>query len=181
MKSGHAEQCELLDLPDFKAMADQHTARFSLDRVYRYTLTRRWATTGGMCNFLMLNPSTADESKNDPTVTKIVGFAKRWGYAGLVVTNLFAFRATDPKAMMCASEPVGPFNDAAILESAQSAALVVCAWGRNGSFMGRSDVVRRLLQGYDITLHSLALTKAGQPVHPLYQPNSRSPQPWHVA
>src|SRR3954469_17706712 len=90
-------------------------ARFSADGLYRYALWRVWDADRGLCNFLMLNPSTADETVNDPTVARCARRARSWGYGGLVVTNLFAFRATDPSGLRAAPDPVGPEDDAAIV------------------------------------------------------------------
>ena len=172
-----AEQIEWLDLPDFKAMGEHKDATFSPCRTWRYQLRRRWSL-GPWCNFLMLNPSTADETVNDPTVTRAERFARRWAYGGLIVTNLFAFRATDPQVMRAAADPVGPENDAAILAAAKASGLVLCAWGNHGGFLRRGEQVRRLLEAEGVALHVLMLTGMRQPVHPLYQPNSRRPIPW---
>lgn len=123
--------------------------------------------------FLMLNPSTADESKNDPTVERCERWARSWGYGGLLVCNLFAFRATDPIDMKAARDPVGPDNDAAILECADRAGKVICGWGNHGGHLGRSSAVRKALAWKE--LHCLRITQAGEPQHPLYLPNDIKP------
>jgi hypothetical protein len=148
------------------------TATFSDDRVYRYTLTRRWDDRT-LCNFLMLNPSTADEHVEDPTVRRCMGFAEAWGYGGLIVTNIFAFRSTDPEALYKVADPVGPGNDYDIIESAKRCALTVCAWGDHGQFMGRGNAVRALLVAAGIAARCLGKNGSGEPQHPLYIPNSR--------
>lgn len=142
-------------------------AVFSRDRQYRYALTRRWKP-GPMVEFLMLNPSTADAFKLDPTVNKCCTWARQWGAGGVLVRNIFAVRATDPKVMRKHPEPVGSLNDAAILDSKTwPVSYTVCAWGANGEFMGRGKQVFDLLRhGRD--LRYLTRTKGGQPGHPLY-------------
>lgn len=153
-------------------------ARFSACRRWRTLLWRRWDEAQPVVNFLMLNPSTADETVLDPTCTRARDFAERWGYGTLLVTNVFAWRATDPGEMRAAQDPVGRGNDAAILRAARSAALVVCAWGNHGAHRGRSAQVRRLLGDAGIALHVLRLNAGGEPAHPLYLPARLAPVPW---
>ena len=143
------------------------TATFSPCGLYRYTLGRRWGN-GDLSCWLMLNPSTADESQDDPTIRRCIGFSKAWGYGGLTVVNIFAFRATDPDDMRKADDPVGPGNDAAIVEAAGRAAVVVAAWGVHGTFRERGRNVARLLRDNGVTLQCLGTTKDGHPKHPLY-------------
>jgi hypothetical protein len=153
------------------------SARFSADRRYRYELAITWGDPEHVANFLMLNPSTADEYQNDPTVERCERRARKMGYDGLVVTNLFAFRATDPKDMLTAPEPIGPENDEAILAAAGRAALIVCAWGKDREHRGRASEVVRLLAGR--TLHALKVSEStGQPWHPLYLGYQLVPQVW---
>jgi hypothetical protein len=123
--------------------------------------------------FIGLNPSTADETNDDPTIRRCIGYAKAWGCDGLLMLNLFAFRATDPKMMQAADDPVGPENDAA-LRQASGAEIVIAAWGVGGTFKGRDKVVRELVPA----LQYLRLTKDGHPAHPLYLPKNLTPQPW---
>jgi len=85
-------------------------ATFSTDRVYRYALWRVWDAALPSFVVIGLNPSTADETENDPTIRRCIGFAKREGCGGLVMLNLFAVRATDPRVMMAHPEPIGPDN-----------------------------------------------------------------------
>lgn len=141
------------------------TALFSPCRTYRYTLTRDWAD-GPRALFVMLNPSTATEVVIDPTVRRCLGFAKAWGMAGLTVVNLFALRATDPKALYDHPDPVGPDNDHHLAEQASRAGLVVAAWGTHGALDDRDRNVMALLDGVD--LHCLGRTQSGHPRHPLY-------------
>ena len=158
-------------------MDSQSTATFSVCRRYRYTLWRNWTDLlgggRGYAMFIGLNPSTADETENDPTIRRCISFAKSWGYDGLCMTNLFAFRATDPKVMLAESEPCGQDNDLHLLKMAKGAGIVVAAWGLPGTHMGRADEVRQLIQN----LYCLKLTKGGQPGHPLYLPGDLKPVP----
>jgi hypothetical protein len=124
--------------------------------------------------FVGLNPSTADETQDDPTIRRCINFAKAWGYSGLCMTNLFAYRATRPKDLMAAADPVGCENDAHLLALASEASVIVAAWGANGTHKGRNVEVRRLLP----TLHCLALTKDGHPGHPLYLQKTLIPFRW---
>lgn len=119
-------------------------------------------------NFVMLNPSTADDVADDPTVRRCIGYARRWGYGELLVTNLFAFRATDPKAMKAADDPVGPENDEYIRKIAGAVDLVVLAWGSHGDYRRRDEQVRRIVAGVGKEPHCLTVTATGQPGHPLY-------------
>jgi hypothetical protein len=157
------------------------TATFSTDRVYRYHLGRSWSPGGKRMNFVMLNPSTADAFNDDATIRRCVGFSAAGKFGSLVVTNLFAFRSTDPRGLRQAEDPIGPDNDAAILDAAHCADLVVAAWGTHGSLHGRGDQVRAMLTDAGVELHVLRLTKAGHPGHPLYVPASTTPEPWTVA
>jgi len=143
-------------------------ATFSSCRRWRYLLWRRWDASGPAANFLMLNPSTADETVLDPSCSRARDYAERWGYGALIVTNLFAWRATDPKDMKRAGEPVGRSNNQAILRSAREAGVVVCAWGNHGSHLDRAATVVAQLRGAGVPLHALKVTARGQPAHPLY-------------
>lgn len=113
---------------------------------------------------------------DDPTVRKCVKFAQKWGYDALCITNLFAYRATDPRAMMKASDPIGLGNDRHLMRIAGEASLVICAWGRDGVFMGRGSSVRRKVARFDP--HYLRLTRE-QPWHPLYLPDQTQPSRWY--
>lgn len=130
------------------------------------------------CNFLMLNPSTADELVNDPTVERCQRRAIGMGYSGLTVTNIFALRSTDPKALYDHHDPVGELNDDMILQFAKRAGIVIAAWGVHGAHLGRGDHVYKMLAGAGIEVHTLGLTKEGCPKHPLYIPYTKGPVPW---
>ncbi len=139
------------------------SATFSPCNLYRYDLWRRWSDAP-YCMFVGLNPSTADATKDDPTIRRCIGYAKRWGYGALCMTNLFAWRATDPKDMKAAQEPVGSDNDATLQRCAKDAGIVIAAWGAHGSHLGRAKQVIAILP----KLHCLKQTKDGSPGHPLY-------------
>ena len=156
-------------------------ATFSPCRRWRYLLWRRWDESKPVANFLMLNPSTADEVKLDPTCSRARDYAERWGYGALVVTNIFAFRNTNPDRMKAVQDPVGRGNDAAIVRAARDSALVVCAWGNHGAFLERSSRVKTLLKEKDIQLHALRLNAGGEPAHPLYLPGKLKPISWAAA
>jgi len=144
---------------------------------YRYLLTRVWAP-GPRALFVMLNPSTATEVQNDPTVERCERRARALGFGAFRVTNIFAFRATDPRVMRAEFDPVGPGNDATILESVFWADTVVCAWGNHGQHMNRGQVVREMLRGTGARLTHLGLTGQGQPRHPLYVAYDQRPLTW---
>lgn len=138
--------------------------------LYRYRLWRRWAD-GPCCVFVMLNPSTADATKDDPTIRRCIGFAKREGCGSLEVVNLFAFRATSPDDMKRAVQPIGPDNDRHLLEATRTAdGPVIAAWGAHGGYEGRDRSVRLLLR--EVSLLCLGKTKNGSPRHPLYAPSN---------
>jgi len=145
---------------------------------YRYTLTRTWDPAGGKAAFVMLNPSTATEVQNDPTVERCERRARTLGFGAFRVVNIFAWRDTDPRAMRAAADPVGPENDTAIAEAALWADRVICAWGTHGDHLDRGPAVEALLRATGRQLWHLGLTKAGQPRHPLYIGYSVAPQLW---
>lgn len=138
--------------------------------IYRYELRRTWGhEEGPLVCWVMLNPSTADADVDDPTIRRCVGFSQRWGCERLVVVNLFALRATDPKALMRFPDPVGPENDDAIAAAADEAERVVVAWGAHGTYRNRAaEVTNRLAGIHNMRLHCLGQTKQGAPRHPLY-------------
>jgi len=145
---------------------------------YRYELTRTWDPAGPKALFVMLNPSTATEVQNDPTVERCERRARTLGFGAFRVTNIFAWRDTDPKKMRAAADPVGPENDAAISEGARWADRVICAWGTHGEHLGRGPAVEALLRATELPLYHLGLSKAGHPKHPLYIGYARQPELW---
>jgi len=147
---------------------------FSPDRRYRYVLWREWAplTDRRYVQFIGLNPSTATETEDDPTVRRCINFSKAWGYGALCMTNLFAFRATNPRVMMGCGTPIGPENDGWLARCARDADLVVAAWGNHGRYIGRDEEVIKLLG----IMHCLGVTKEGCPKHPLYLKGDSVPE-----
>ena len=135
---------------------------------YRYLLQRFWDRRLETLNFVMLNPSTADASINDATIRRCLGFARTLGFGSLEVTNLFALRSTDPKALRGHADPVGPDNDEKIISSAQVCQMTICAWGTHGSYKDRAAKVLRLLRDAGVKPHALAFANGGVPKHPLY-------------
>lgn len=154
------------------------TAIYSDCERYRYALTRIWDETGKRAHFCMLNPSTATEVQNDPTVERCERRARALGFGSFRVTNIFAWRDTDPRAMRAAAEPIGPENDSAILEAADWADQTVCAWGTHGEHLDRGPAVENLLRGAGHPLTHLGLSKAGHPKHPLYIGYAVQPTVW---
>ena len=147
---------------------------------YRYTLTRTWDDARGSVLFIMLNPSTATERQNDPTVERCERRARALGFGGVTVTNIFAWRDTDPRAMRAAQDPVGAQNDAAIAAACARADRIVAAWGAHGAHLGRGAAVRDLLAATGRPVHHLGLTRQGHPRHPLYIGYSVQPDPWDL-
>lgn len=145
------------------------------NRKYRYVLKRQWGNNDdNFVNFVLLNPSTADENNDDPTIKACVKFAQNWVYDGLYVTNLFALRATDPRDLIKSSEPIGKLNDRYIEEYARKSKAIIVAWGNHGTFLGRGDTVFNILSCI-ATVHCLGITKNGFPKHPLYIKKSIKP------
>ena len=123
--------------------------------------------------FVGLNPSAADETSDDPTLTRCIRYAKSWGYGGVCMANLFAFRATEPADMKASDDPIGTENNKWLMKLAKDAALVVAAWGNDGSYLERSGQVKEFLSN----LYCLKLNKSGEPAHPLYQAAGLKPVP----
>lgn len=153
---------------------------------FRYMLSRTWDEQLPVLIFIMLNPSIADADQDDPTIRKDIGFAVRNDFGGILVFNLFAHRATDPRNLASAGFPVGPENDAIMLTStmshvAEGGAKVVCAWGANarkGVAAARAKEVRLSLANCGVPLHHLHLTSDGIPGHPLMLPYTCQITPW---
>lgn len=160
-----------------KGDAESHAVYSPCER-YRYALTRVWNPEGTRAAFIMLNPSTATEVQNDPTVERCERRARALGHGAFRVTNIFAWRDTDPRAMRRAVDPVGPANDAAIAEACDWADIVVCAWGTHGAHMGRGAAVEAMLRSGGWPLYHLGVTREGHPKHPLYIGYATPPLPW---
>jgi hypothetical protein len=132
---------------------------------YRYELRRIWDDSKPLVMFVCLNPSTADAHTEDNTSRVCINYAKRWGYGGLLIGNLFAYRSTDVSAIYQVPDPIGTENDAWLKKLQSEAALVVCAWSDAGAYKGRDlDVLSFLHNPY-----CLKKLKSGRPGHPLYK------------
>ncbi len=152
---------------DHQAAGVNSRAVYSGCGLYRHALHRDWGA-GPRLAWVMLNPSTATEAQNDPTIARCVGRARALGFGGIAVGNLFGLRATDPRALRTAADPVGAGADAALLAALDGAAQVICAWGNHGTLHGRGAQVLGMLRGSGLPLVHLGLTALGQPRHPLY-------------
>ena len=148
-------------------------AVFSDCKKYRYALWRIWNEHMPIAMIIGLHPSTADQTRNDPTITRCINFSRSWGYGGVCVTNLFGFRATAPTELKAHHDPIGKENDAWVHEMAKGAAITVAAWGNHGKFLNRSlELLPSLEQ-----LHCIKMNKSGEPAHPLYLKAELSPFP----
>lgn len=153
-------------------------AIFDSEERYRYLLWRQWAsdmpsgeepcsTHKATVLFIMLNPSTADDKRNDPTIARCAQLSKLWGFERAEIVNLFAYKATQPQTLRRASDPVGPDNDRFILEAAQRADCIIAAWGNHGTLLARDEEVLRLIPERH-RIWCFGKTKIGAPKHPLY-------------
>ncbi|MBI1247126.1 DUF1643 domain-containing protein [bacterium] len=142
----------------------EKSAHFSRCLNFRYSLSRVWDSSLPRIAILGLNPSTANEKYDDPTVRRCIGFAQSWGYGSIVLVNLFGLRSTSPLRLKIVDDPIGPQNDYWIQRECKDSDLVVVAWGNHGRLLNRDDeVLKRLANPY-----CLGTTKVGCPRHPLY-------------
>lgn len=171
----------MIELFDSRNADIRRMAVISDCQKYRYILTRDWHNDSQQAKdeavvFIMLNPSAADSSKDDPTIRRCMQFARDWAtqenpYNGIVVVNLFAYRSPDPRLLNNHTiNTIGPVNDATIIKAATFRSTVVAAWGKpiNPLIKKRADDVAWLLKKAGIPLHCLGLTNEGFPRHPLY-------------
>jgi len=143
---------------------------------YRYALWRQWGDGDRpRLGIVMLNPSRADAFVNDPTIRRCITLAQSWGYAGLEVVNLFAYRTAHPRDLRRVADPVGAHNDRYLTSLSHRCDRILLAWGNGGTFQGRDRQVRSLFPPE--LLDCLGLTRAGQPRHPLYLPGYAKPIP----
>jgi hypothetical protein len=145
---------------------------------YRYALTRVWKFEASRLVFVMLNPSTATEVQNDPTVERCERRARTLGFGSLQVTNIFAWRDTDPKKMRTAKDPIGPDNDKTIMEACSWGDQIIAAWGTHGAHLNRGVQVKQILRSSDKPVFHLGISKGGHPKHPLYIAYSQKPEKW---
>lgn len=156
-------------------------AVFSECRRYRYRLWRTWDATKPSLVMVMLNPSIADASQNDPTVERCQRRALTMGYGGLQVVNIFSLVSTDPAALYNTGDPVGPGNDDAIRQAVKNAGMVLCAWGNHGAYIDRARRVVTLLREAGVAPYCLGTNADGSPKHPLYVSYAVAPTVYDVA
>ena len=162
-----------LDLGD-SVSTEEPSAVISDDGRYRYELRRRWAP-GPLLEWVMLNPSTADAAEDDPTIRRCIKFARDWGFNGIRVTNLFAYRATNPDELGKTNDPFGPENSE-YLRSAFGP-ITVCAWGSH-KYVGRVNQNTDVFERENTAFLCLGYNQDGSPKHPLYVPANRGLSPW---
>lgn len=155
-------------------------AVFSPCNTYRYRLWRIWDDTRPPLVMLMLNPSIANVEINDPTVERCQRRAVAGGFGGLQVVNIFALVSTDPARLYAHADPVGPDNDAAILDAIKDGGMLIAAWGTHGQHVGRALFVMEMLRKAGVTPYCLGTNADGSPKHPLYMKNSIEPQPYNL-
>ena len=152
------------------------TAQVSGCGAYRYSLTRAWAA-GSWVTWVMLNPSTADGTVDDPTIRRCIAFSKAWGFGGLTVVNLFALRSTDPKALLTHADPCGPHNLQYVKGAVGGSTLAVAAWGAHKLPQERVRI-EEVAEWFNVPLVCLGTTKNGSPRHPLYVRADQERLPW---
>lgn len=171
-------------LPEFWRALEYHDLRkdgmasgctLSNDHKHRYKLWRTWDSKLPKVGFIMLNPSTADHTLDDPTIKKCMAYARKWGYGGIIVVNLFGFRSTDPRALkkMKLGDAIGKHNAQYIFQVINTCELVVAAWGNDGSLHPSAKTLKHFNK-----VRVLGLTKSGHPKHPLYLKGDLKPIPW---
>lgn len=160
----------------------QMSAVMSECRTFRYELRRGWDSALPRMVVCMLNPSTADHQVNDPTILALIHFAKRWGYGGLQIVNLFAYRSSSPAEMMAYCDPFGGRRNAEAIEAAQvyardNGGRLLVAWGNHGDFEDRAEwFCNRSLQVYGLELVCLGKTRGRKPKHPMARGKHRIPR-----
>ena len=153
----------------------QKSAVLSKDRIYRYSLSRVWDESKPYVLFIGLNPSTADEREDDSTIKRCIDYANRWGYGGLQMANLFAYRATLPSDLKQTKKPVGVDNDRFIRELSRNAEMTIVAWSDDGTYLDRNIEVLKIIE----SPMCLKINKSRQPAHPLYQKKDLKPIPYN--
>lgn len=157
------------------------TATGSGDGRYRYALTRAWSSAGSGITWVMLNPSTATAEQDDPTIRRCIGFSQMWGYGGLTILNLYAYRTTNPKELLEIEDPAGPMNHLNIERIIRDSTLVVAAWG---AFAEKVDLrrgrtsVEALCHRARVACRCLGRTQSGAPRHPLYVKGTTKLEPF---
>ena len=155
----------------------ESAAIFSPNKIYRYSLTRVWDRDRPRVCFVMLNPSAADETQDDPTIRRCIRFSECWGYGSLTAVNVFAYRTHNPRDLKAAVDSVGTDNVRHVSKAVRSAAVTIVAWGVHGHANEHSErLLSRIASPY-----CLGVTKHGAPKHPLYVVGSMLPEPYTPA
>jgi hypothetical protein len=158
----------------------EYGAIFDVNHSYRYSLWRAWSAHYPRIVFVLLNPSTADEQSNDPTIWRCMGFARAWNFGSMEVVNLFAYRATEYRELFKVSDPIGGENDHFLMQAVERCSIVVLGWGIRGMLLGRDRQVMSLLADRN-DVYCLGKTKDGQPCHPLYIKSDTNIEPFCIA
>lgn len=159
------------------------TAIYSDCEQYRYILNRRWGPASkNLAVFIGLNPSTATEYQNDPTVARCINYAKAWGYDTMTMLNAFGLRSTDPRGLKAIDDPIGPDNDRYIIEQTKLASRIILCWGTHAAYLERGTQLQKQLCKLRRKLFCLKVTKNGFPSHPLYLRKDLQPisYPQHI-
>lgn len=154
----------------------EYGAIFDVSGTYRYSLWRSWSPYHPRIAFILLNPSTANEHKNDPTIRRCISFAQSWNFGSIEVVNLFAYRTTDYRELFKANEPIGAENNRFLMQALERCSTIVLGWGARGTFQNRDRQVMSFL-AERTNLYCLGTTKNGQPRHPLYVKGNTNPVP----
>lgn len=145
----------------------ERAAHLSVCGTFRYRLSRTWDAALPRLCFVMLNPSTADHVRDDPTVKKCIAIAHHQGFGGIDVVNVYAYRSSSPVMLALAEDPVGPENDQHLREVLATASRVVVAWGAHAIPAERLMQVQTIVTTSGHTPYCLRRTRDGQPCHPL--------------
>ena len=162
----------------FQGLSIVKSATFDPTGTYRYSLSRLWNGAGPALAVIMLNPSQADQTHDDPTLRRCLSLAQGWGHGQLEVVNLFAYRTPSPRQLRQVADPVGPDNDRFLLAACEQASQILLAWGNWGSFQCRDRQVMALLQAEQSKFCCLGLNRTSQPRHPLYTKRRSQALPW---
>lgn len=143
-------------------------AYISSCKKYRYQLYRSWDPKKKLCSFIMLNPSTADDKIDDPTIRRCIGYAKKFGFGSMYVINLFAYRTPNKNILKEINDPIGPENDKIVEEIANKSDIIILAQGNDGKYKNRSKEILNKLSKNRYKIYCLKLSKLNEPCHPLY-------------
>ncbi|MGH2444150.1 MAG: DUF1643 domain-containing protein [Chloroflexota bacterium] len=152
-------------------------ATLDVTGAYRYLLIRSWDSELPCLCWILLNPSTADPTRDDPTIRRCISFSAAWGYGTLRVVNLFGFRSCRPAGLRTAADPVGPENELFVRSAIDASDASIVGWGVHGAFRTRDQAVNSMLESGTLCL---GRTQEGHPRHPLYLPRGAQPVLWRA-